>query len=158
MFREIAFVDSEKNGVKIPLSNVIDRLHVMLGLSRQSIANLRQEMSQLMDEDNDMEDLGTPPRPRTRRRTTSDSQQMRKQSGSIGRKGRLVWASSLINKIIDMDHVPVPKSPMKKGRVGRKKITLTELEENTIRYQFHLLLTAKEYPTERNRRDRIRRS
>jgi hypothetical protein len=51
MFRVSAFVDSEKNGVKIPLNNVVDRLCLVCGLSRRCIASFRQEMSQLIDEE-----------------------------------------------------------------------------------------------------------
>jgi hypothetical protein len=58
-----------------------------------------------------------------------------------------MWDSSSIAKVIDIDYIPVLKSPMKKGRVGRRKLSLAELEEDTVRYQFYLLLAAKEYPT-----------
>ena len=48
------------------------------------------------------------------------------------------------------DHVPFitsPISPGKKGNSGRKKMVLTELEQDMIHYRFHLLLVYKEYPT-----------
>lgn len=35
----------------------------------------------------------------------------------------------------------------KKGNSGRKKLGLTEYEEDMIRCQFHLILASKQYPT-----------
>ncbi|CAF3256898.1 unnamed protein product [Rotaria sp. Silwood2] len=76
LFRIIVFVDSEKSGPKIPLNNVCDRLQVMLGLSRRTIINLRQEMSRLADQQNNTEqteedDDEEQPEVRPRRQSTS---------------------------------------------------------------------------------------
>ena len=127
------------------MNNVNDRLHVMLGLSRHSITNLRQEMGQLIEHQkmNRGEDL--PPRPR--RRTNSDAQIERRSSLSWVRKGKHAWTASSILSVIDVPFISSPISPRKKGNSGRKRMILTELEQDMIRYQFHLLLASKEYLT-----------
>jgi hypothetical protein len=151
LYRVITFVDSEKNGLKIPLYNANDRLQVMLGLSRHSISNLRQEMRELTEqqnksnekEDNENEEQSI----RTRRQTTSNTPIERTPSQQYGRKKRRVWSTSSVTSTYDGAYVPVPLSPQKRGNCGRKKIKLTEFEEDSIRYQFHLLLASKQYPT-----------
>ena len=47
MFHVISFVEKEKNGSTILLYNVNERLHSMLGISKQSITNLKSEMREL---------------------------------------------------------------------------------------------------------------
>ena len=42
MFRVILFVKNEKDGLTIPLYNVNERLNAMLGISKQSILNLKR--------------------------------------------------------------------------------------------------------------------
>ncbi|CAF3595812.1 unnamed protein product [Rotaria sp. Silwood1] len=63
------------------------------------------------------------------------------------RKVKRQWSASSITTIINTTCIPSPRSPKKKGNSGRKKIVLTEYEEDQIRYQFHLLLASKQYPT-----------
>ncbi|CAF1554970.1 unnamed protein product [Rotaria sordida] len=84
---------------------------------------------------------------RPRRQTTSDTQIKRTPSQQYGRKQRRVWSTSSITTISNVVCSPSPLSPQKKGNCGRKKIILTEFEEDSIRYQFHLLLASKQYPT-----------
>lgn len=119
VFRVIAFVDSEKNGPRIAMNNADDRLHVMLGLSRHSISNLRQEMAHLIEQQkrNEEEDLLRRPR----WRITSDAQLESRSSASMGRKGKHTWRASSIAKVIDLPLIPSPISPRKKViAVGRK--------------------------------------
>jgi hypothetical protein len=51
------------------------------------------------------------------------------------------------NAVIDVSFISSPISLDKKSISGRKKIVLTELEQDMIHYQFYLLLAFKEYPT-----------
>ena len=46
-FRVIAFIESEKSGVQIPLNNTTERCQICLGISRTSITNLKREMREL---------------------------------------------------------------------------------------------------------------
>ncbi|CAF3405572.1 unnamed protein product [Rotaria sp. Silwood2] len=154
LFRVMAFVDSEKYGPKIPLYNVTDRLQVMLGISRQTITKLRQEMSQWATENNPMEeeqeDEDEKSETRTQHQLTfvkSDIEVKQSLPLAVGRKTKRRWTTSSITTIVGPTSVPSPISPKKKGHSGRKKIVLTEYEEDVIRYQFHLLLASKQYPT-----------
>ncbi|CAF4629359.1 unnamed protein product, partial [Rotaria sp. Silwood2] len=150
-YRVIAFVDSEKDGPKIPMYNTNDRLQVMLGLSRHSISNLRQEMLQLIEKQNNSEyqekDEEEEPHARPRRRTTSDTQIKHTSSQQFGRKKKRMWSASSITTVTNIACLPLPMTPQKTNNCGRKKIILTEFEEDSIRYQFHLLLASKQYPT-----------
>jgi hypothetical protein len=47
MRRVIQFVKSEKDGIKIPLNNVNDRLCAILGVSSRSIDNLKKELREI---------------------------------------------------------------------------------------------------------------
>jgi hypothetical protein len=154
LFRIIAFVDSEKNGPKIPMNNVCGRLQVMLGLSHGTISNLRQQMSRLVDQQDDIkvteEDDEEASQVRPRRQSTSSrvAAQEKDILPTTGRrKERRQWSASSITTIVNGTFIPSPTSPKKKGNSGRKKIVLTEYEEDQIRYQFHLLLASKQYPT-----------
>jgi hypothetical protein len=150
-YRVITFVDLEKNGPKIPMYNANDRLQAMLGLSRHSISNLRQEMRLLSEDQNksvsEEEEEEEKADPRPRRRTTSDTQIKRTPPQRHGRKRKRTWSTSSITTMTNVVISPLPLSPKKKGNCGRKKIILTEFEEDSIRYQFHLLLASKQYPT-----------
>jgi hypothetical protein len=53
MFRVILFLENEKNGPTIPLYNVNERLNAMLGISKQSILNLKREMKELQRQHDD---------------------------------------------------------------------------------------------------------
>ncbi|CAF1585779.1 unnamed protein product [Didymodactylos carnosus] len=44
IFKVIRYVESEKSGAVIPLFNVNERLVAMLGISAQSVKNLKHEM------------------------------------------------------------------------------------------------------------------
>ena len=50
-FCVIAFIESEKSGARIPLSNTLERSQVCLGISLRSINNLRKEMRELKEQE-----------------------------------------------------------------------------------------------------------
>ena len=132
MFRVILFVQNEKNGPTTPLYNVNERVNAMLGISKQSILNLKKEMKELQRRYNDEEEPEESP---TKTATSlSMKQPHRKQT----------WSSSPLRVNIN---VPAPLSPKKKGHSGRKGIQLSEYAEDMIRLQFHEILSKKEYPT-----------
>lgn len=47
MFNVVKFVESEKNGLVIPLNNVNDRLQSMLEISSKSIKRLKKQMKEI---------------------------------------------------------------------------------------------------------------
>ena len=48
-FRVIHFVESEKNGPRIPLNNSTARIITMLGISESSLINLKKEMKTIRE-------------------------------------------------------------------------------------------------------------
>ncbi|CAF4987458.1 unnamed protein product [Rotaria sp. Silwood1] len=50
IFNVIQFIEGEKNGPKIPLYNVNDRIMTALQISHGSMAKLKNEMKQLQEE------------------------------------------------------------------------------------------------------------
>jgi Sec-independent protein translocase protein TatA len=132
MFRVITFVEKEKNGPTIPLYSVNERLHSMLGISKQSITNFKSEMRELQrqkDVEEESREL------QTRSRTSSSvTLSHRKQDWS---------SSSPATKANILKALP----PRKKGHSGGKSIPLSEYAEDMIRLQFHTILSKKEYPT-----------
>jgi hypothetical protein len=106
MFRVILFVENEKNGPTIPLYNVNERLNGMLGISKQSISNLKKEMNEVQyQEDEKKSQLS-----RTRSTTFSSVvQPHRKQA----------WSSSSSRANVN---VPVPLSPKKKQDIAERSV------------------------------------
>ena len=167
-FRVIAFMESEKNGAKIPLNNTKERSQVCLGLSRASITNLKKEMRELEEQEQQQQQqeqkekteeenkYGQARRTRsataqslsassasnitttTASRTTSPSASNRKSH----RKREL--SASDAKSLIP---TPEPLPPKKKGTVGRKPVILSCFAEDTIRYVFHQMLSEKIYPS-----------
>jgi hypothetical protein len=131
MFRVITFVEKEKNGPTIPLYNVNERLHSMLGISKQSITNLKDEMRELQRQQDEEESREHQTRSRT---SSSVILSHRKQNWS---------SSSSAAKVSILTALP----PRKKGHSGGKSIPLSEYAEDMIRLQFHTILSKKEYPT-----------
>ena len=124
---------------------------MILGLSRRTIVSLRQEMSQLAiqqailkQKEPENEPIARPQRQSTWFTTKSEDNQP--LPDNIGRKGRRRCTTPSITTIVNTPGIPSPMSPKKQGNSGRKKIHLTEYED-MIRYQFHLLLASKQYPT-----------
>ena len=132
MFRVVLFVENEKNGLTIPLHNVNERLNAMLGISKQSILNLKREMKELQRQHDDEEE---PLRSRTRSATSSSVTRLHRKK---------TWSSSSSRTNVN---VPAPLPPKKKGYSGRKSIHLSEYAEDMIRLQFHAILSKKECPT-----------
>ena len=105
MFRVIQFMENEKNGPTIPLYNVNERLEAMLGISKQSISNLKREMKELERQHNDEEESGQNP---TKAATSlSIKQPHRKQT----------WSSSPSRANVN---VPAPLAPKKKDIVEER--------------------------------------
>ena len=48
-FRVISFIESEKNGTKIPVYNTTQGIQAILGISERSIFNLKSEMKRLKE-------------------------------------------------------------------------------------------------------------
>jgi hypothetical protein len=103
MFRVITFGEKEKNGPTIPLYSVNERLHSMLGISKQSITNLKSEMRELQRQQDEEESRELQTRSRT---SSSVKLSHRKQD----------WSSSS----------PVAKANILKALSPRKKGTAEE--------------------------------
>jgi hypothetical protein len=128
-FRVIAFVEAEKSGSLIPLTNTTLRLITMLGISKTSLFCLKGEFEEARQQQQDAQ--------RPRRRTTS---------GPTTSHRKRKW-SEVSSSFDDITNIPVPQPPLKKGHSGRRALVLSELGEDTIRYHFHLMLAEKLYPT-----------
>lgn len=131
MFRVISFVENEKNGISIPLYNVIERLSAMLGISQRSVSNLKKEMNELLSQQEERESQ----RSRTRSAISS----------SIVKTHRKKTPSSSSPRV--SINVRASVSPRKKGHSGRRSIQLSEYGKDMIRLQFHTILSKREYPT-----------
>ena len=161
-FRVVSFIESEKKGPKIPLSNTLERAQACLGISIRSISNLKREMRELTEEER--QQLGAQNRKEDQkvhsfRRQTSgtfsssshDTSSIRTGASTIVPSGttfashRKQYRSASVAK--SLVSVPEPRPAKKKGNVGPKPIILSELVEDTIRYMFHKMLAEKIYPT-----------
>ena len=80
MFRVILFVENEKDGSTIPLYNVHERCNAMLGISKQSISNLKRDMKELQRQHNDEEESG---RSRTKAATSLSIKQPHRKKAWI---------------------------------------------------------------------------
>ena len=133
-FRVIDFVEAEKNGPLIPMNNSTARITTILGISNGSLSILKKEMKNahaLQEAEKKKEEAKC-----LRIRSTSES-----LPTNISHKKHDVtpWTSSYeINAVR-------PKAPRKIP--GRSSIHLSEEANDEIRFQFHLLLAEKIYPT-----------
>ena len=162
LFRVISFIESEKKGPKIPLNNTLERTQACLAISTTSINNLKREMREIIEEEQQQLDAQKQNedhkvhflRGRTPDTTSSFSDytstvcttrsgivQSKTNTSSHRKQHRLgTTAKAFIS-------VPEPRPPKKIGNVGRKSIILSEFAEDTIRYTFHQMLAEKTYPT-----------
>ncbi|CAF1567747.1 unnamed protein product [Didymodactylos carnosus] len=113
MLRVIRFVKSEKDGVKIPLNNVNDRLCAMLGVSSRSIDNLKKEFKEAEEAHSET--------PHKKLRSHSDT--------------------------TTTDVTMTSSSTESNTSIGRPKLKLSEFGKDMLRYEFHLLLAERQYPT-----------
>jgi hypothetical protein len=139
IFRVIEFVESERNGLKIPLTSTSARVMALLGISYSSVHRLKKEVKDLRQE-------------QTMESTTEDEEfvpeesiiRTRAHSASVfaptgRRKTKKTWSARKIASVVSTD-VPMPIAPKKKGNVGRRQVVLSEAGEDAIRYHFHLIL------------------
>ena len=106
MFRVVLFVENEKNGLTIPLHNVNERLNAMLGISKQSILNLKREMKELQRQHDDEEE---PLRSRTRSATSSSVTRLHRKK---------TWSSSSSRTNVNvLAPLPPKKKDIVEGRV-----------------------------------------
>ena len=129
-FRVIEFIENEKNGPCIPMNNTTARITSILGISESSLFNLKKEMMAARELRETEEDKG--PRLRSSLQILSKETSHKKQSVST-------WSKSYEKNPIR------PKSP--KHISGRSPVYLSEEADDEIRFQFHLLLAEKIYPT-----------
>jgi len=133
-FRVIHFVESEKNGPRIPMNNSTARIIAMLGISESSLINLKKEMKTSREtreaEEREEEEK------RSRLRSSSQN-----QPTNVSHKKKTVSTWSMPS---EMERLP-PKSVPKV--IGRPSVMLSEEADDEIRFQFHLLLAEKIYPT-----------
>lgn len=137
-FRVIDFVEVEKNGPQIPMHNATVSITAMLGISESSLSNLKKEMrnARVLQEAEKKKEEEEKEARCLRSRSTSKIPPTK-----ISHKKHDVkaWATSH-----EMNPIR-PKAPRKIS--GRSSIHLSEEADDKIRFQFHLLLAEKIYPT-----------
>ena len=133
-FRVIDFVESEKNGPRIPMNNSTARILTMLGISESSLFNLNKEMKAIRES----RDAQVKQEEEKRLRSRSASQ-IQSTNISHEKQNILTWSTAYAMNTIQ------PRAPRKIP--GRSSIQLSEEADDEIRFQFHLLLAEKIYPT-----------
>jgi hypothetical protein len=142
MFRVIDFVESERDGLQIPLKSTSARVMALLGIGYSSVHRLKSELEQLRrdhrEDKIEVEKIPvaeiTPPRTRTQSATVHAPSGLRKIKKTWSAR-RLAVAASF-----EIEISPLP--PQKKGNVGRRRVVLTEACDDAIRYHFHLILVS----------------
>ncbi len=126
MFNVIKFVEREKGGCIIPLNNVNDRIHSILGISMTSVERLKREM---LEKENELIQL----------QKKRDQEKQDKEDAAIRATLRLrnprtrssssTSSSSSVTAAfssITTTFMPIAKSSRKRGQSGRSPILLTE--------------------------------
>ena len=139
IFRVIEFVESERNGLQIPLTSTSARVMALLGISYSSVYRLKKELEELRQQtavedgrkDEAMNIEGSTIR--TRAQTSSVV------APTGHRKAKKTWSVKEIASGAATE-VPKPTAPKKKENVGRRQVALRENAEDAIRYHFHLIL------------------
>jgi transposase len=131
-FRVIEFIENEKNGPCIPMNNTTARITSMLGISESSLFNLKKEMKAARELREMEEEEDKCSRLRSSLQILPTKTSHKKQNVST-------WSKSYEMSAIR------PKSP--KNIPGRSPVYLSEEADDEIRFQFHLLLAEKIYPT-----------
>lgn len=133
-FRVIHFIESEKNGPQIPMNNSTARIMAMLGISESSLINLKKEMKTIREtreaEEREEEEK------RSRLRSSSQN-----QPTNVSHKKKTVSTWPVRSEMKRPPPKGVPKV------IGRPSVILSEAADDEIRFQFHLLLAEKIYPT-----------
>jgi hypothetical protein len=128
MFNVIKFVEREKGGCIIPLNNVNDRIHSILGISMTSVERLKREM---LEKENELIQL----------QKKRDQEKQDKEDAAIRatlrlRNPRTRSSSSSVTAAfssITTTFMPIAKSSRKRGQSGRSPILLTENQKENIR-------------------------
>jgi serine phosphatase RsbU (regulator of sigma subunit) len=133
MFNVIKFVEREKGGCIIPLNNVNDRIHSILGISMTSVERLKREM---LEKENELIQL----------QKKRDQEKQDKEDAAIRATLRLrnprtrssssTSSSSSVTAAfssITTTFMPIAKSSRKRGQSGRSPILLTENQKENIR-------------------------
>ena len=127
IFNVINFVESEKNGWKIPLYNVNERLTAMLGISMRSIERLKGEFRE------DQKRLAEQIKRANEEELKKQKEQheltlrLRHRSSSRGER-RFSPIGTRVEKAI-----PVARAPLKTAHSGRLPILLSEQQQEHIR-------------------------
>ena len=145
-FRVIDFFEKERDGPMIPLSLTTARLIAVLGVSERSLFNLKAEMKQLSEEQ-ELLNRKEATEVRQLRSRASSSASATSKSPPVVRSHRLRQFSTASITQTSFVTVPSPLPPKKISNSGRRRILLSEAEEDEIRFTFHLLLSQKTYPT-----------
>jgi transposase len=136
-FRVIEFIENEKNGPCIPMNNTTARLTSMLGISESSLFNLKKEMKvarEMREMEEEEEEEGD-----KRSRLRLSSSQILPTKTPHKKQNVSTWSKSYEMSAIR------PKSP--RNIPGPSPVYLSEEADDEIRFQFHVLLSEKIYPT-----------
>jgi len=140
LFNVIKFVEREKGGCIIPLNNVNDRIHSILGISMTSVERLKREMREqereMLEKENELIQL----------QKKRDQEKQDKEDAAIRATLRLrnprtrssssTSSSSSVTAAfssITTTFMPIAKSSRKRGQSGRSPILLTENQKENIR-------------------------
>ena len=139
IFRVIEFVESERNGLQIPLTSTSARVMTLLGISYSSIYRLKKEIEELRQQttvEDDRKDEAMNIEDSTIR-TPAQASSVAAPTGH--QKAKKTWS---VKEIASRAATEASEStaPKKKENVGRRQVALSENAENAIRYHFHLIL------------------
>ncbi|CAF3190931.1 unnamed protein product [Rotaria sp. Silwood2] len=65
-------------------------------------------------------------------------------------KTKKTWSARKLALAAPSTNLPISIAPKKEGYVGRRRVVLSEVGQDAIRYHFHLILGERRYPTVRN--------
>jgi hypothetical protein len=127
IFNVINFVESEKNGWKIPLYNVNERLEAMLGISMRSVERLKSEFRE--DRERLTEEI---------RRTTEEELKKHEEKHELTLRLRHRSSSRAERRFSPMrtqveQAIPVARAPSKTTHSGHLAILLSEQQQEHIR-------------------------
>ncbi|CAF1142243.1 unnamed protein product [Didymodactylos carnosus] len=145
-YRVIQFVDSEKDGVQIPLTSTTGRIMALIGIGERTVKTLRSELHQLKQEktvelpiDTRGEEPPTTPRLRTRSALAVSPPVAVSPWATGSRTVKRTWSASHVAATTTIE-VPTPPPPQKKGCSGRWRVVLSEAADDVIRLHFALIL------------------
>ena len=127
IFNVINFVESEKNGWKIPLYNANERLEAVLGISMRSVERLKREFRE--DRERLAEEI---------RRATEEQLKKYKEEHELTLRLRHRSRNRAERRFSPMgtrveQATPVARAPSKTAHSGRSAILLSEQQQEHIR-------------------------